>query len=443
MKKDYSCRPPLGKTFLTIGQDFFSIQEYVLSQYNASLESGSTKPLVSFEPAATMFYTDIQELKGLATPVDYGSGIEFATGLAEAFPHSGIQIGLWLNGTEGCRDIIRGRLDHQLQELYYFLKKIKVPRVFLRVGYEFDNPWFGYSDDPKLYKEAFRYMVQFCENHLSVKHCRQKIIFCWHSWAAPKVASLQDFYPGDDFVDWIGVSIFQQLYPWANENTDNVQNTFAGGSMDQVIEVLEFAKEHDKPIMIAESTPFGGMTLEGQPPENLLHNKTYYVDDDTTDIWDLWFEPTLKLIEEYDIEMWSYINCDWDSQPMWTDVGFGDTRLSSSTNVMTQWQEQVLGKETRFLTNLECHSSNAKLVSQSQSIYVGSSIRHLNKHTSSFFLMLLSYVVVVILSVRIVKGIWQCCKRIHEKDTTNNHNTNDREKDWWIDKNDYGSISNE
>lgn len=35
-----SCQPPSGKTYLTIGQDFFSIQEYLLSQYNASLEQG-------------------------------------------------------------------------------------------------------------------------------------------------------------------------------------------------------------------------------------------------------------------------------------------------------------------------------------------------------------------------------------------------------------------
>jgi hypothetical protein len=38
--KDHSCQPPSGKTYLTIGQDFFSIQEYLLSQYNASLEQG-------------------------------------------------------------------------------------------------------------------------------------------------------------------------------------------------------------------------------------------------------------------------------------------------------------------------------------------------------------------------------------------------------------------
>jgi hypothetical protein len=36
----YSCRPNAGETYLTIGQDFFSIENYILEQYNASLHRG-------------------------------------------------------------------------------------------------------------------------------------------------------------------------------------------------------------------------------------------------------------------------------------------------------------------------------------------------------------------------------------------------------------------
>ena len=88
-----------------------------------------------------MFYTDIQELRGLSTPVDYGSGIEYAGALAEAFPQSGIQIGLWLNGTSGCQDIVNGVLDAQIQELYLQLEKLHAPKVFLRVGY---GTWYQF-----------------------------------------------------------------------------------------------------------------------------------------------------------------------------------------------------------------------------------------------------------------------------------------------------------
>jgi hypothetical protein len=144
---------------------------------------------------------------------------------------------------------------------------------------------------------------------------------------------LEDFYPGDEFVDWIGVSIFQQLYPWATES-----NHFSGGSRNYVVEVLNLAQDHAKPVMIAESTPFGGI----------------YVNGNDTDIWSLWFEPVLELIEEYDVRMWSYIDCDWDAQPMWHKVGFGDSRLVTSSDVMSKWQEHVLENPRFVMAPLEC-----------------------------------------------------------------------------------------
>jgi len=133
----------VNRTYLTIGQDLFSIQEYVTSQYNASLHSHNdddddkknTRPMKDFFPAATMFYTDIQNLKGMDTPIDYGSGIEYAKGLAEAYPKSGIQIGLWLNGTQGCRDIVNGNLTTNIYHMFHSILQWKVPKVFLRVGY--------------------------------------------------------------------------------------------------------------------------------------------------------------------------------------------------------------------------------------------------------------------------------------------------------------------
>jgi hypothetical protein len=104
--------------------------------------------------------------------------------------------------------------------------------------------------------------------------------------------------------------------------------------------------------MIAESTPFGGI--------NLNNSETILFDD--TDPWERWFGRVLSLIEKYDIDMWSYINCDWDVQPMWRNVGFGDTRLSSNSHVMQKWQHYVIeskGNQTFLMGNsLECGIPN-------------------------------------------------------------------------------------
>jgi hypothetical protein len=169
------CLPPSGKTYLTIGQDLFSIQEYMQEQQNASLHwymnhhdrdyrddtvttSSSTTtsstqhesytfplPVPSPEdgvPAAVMVYTDLQTLRGLDHPVDYGTGIEYADGaLKAASPPDnplgvGLQLGLWLNGTSGCQDIVKGKLDDKIKDLVYYLGvKCPASKVFLRIGY--------------------------------------------------------------------------------------------------------------------------------------------------------------------------------------------------------------------------------------------------------------------------------------------------------------------
>lgn len=215
---------------------------------------------------------------------------------------------------------------------------------------EFDNPSFGYASNPAAYRQVFRRMVYACEEQLGYHRCHQKIAFCWHSWGASLAdeSSLLNFYPGDDVVDWVGVSIFQQVYPWINDPVDNnndTDDTFTSGlsQSDLVVQVLEFAQKHNKPIMIAESTPFGGIFMEDDGP--------FMTSNDTQvpDIWETWFEPVLELIDTYDIGMWCYINCDWDSQPMWHNIGFGDTRLSSSAAVMKSWYDEVL-QNPRFLT---------------------------------------------------------------------------------------------
>ena len=79
--KTEMCDAPEGRTYLAIGQDLSSIRQYITSQYDSNLLNGGTRPTAHFQPAATMFYTDIQTLRGLDAPVDYGSGIEYADGL--------------------------------------------------------------------------------------------------------------------------------------------------------------------------------------------------------------------------------------------------------------------------------------------------------------------------------------------------------------------------
>ena len=259
------CRPPTNTTYLAIGQDLFSINEYVTSQYNYSLHHFNetaknvtdimdAAPSISkFVPSVFMVYTDLHSLKGLWEPTDYGSGVEYADGALNLFPNHaqsaangdeakqsdvGLQIGLWLNGTSGCFSTYTGKLDQQIQLLIEYLEHTKASKVFVRVGYEFDNPSFGY-DDPAMYILAFRKVVSDIRDFLS-DEANERVLFVWHSWGAPMPTkfTLERYYPGDKYVDWVGVSIFQQVFPWGA--------AAGGGSMMEVENVLKFAMARDK-----------------------------------------------------------------------------------------------------------------------------------------------------------------------------------------------------
>lgn len=214
--------------------------------------------------------------------------------------------------------------------------------IFLRVGYEFDNPSFGYSNNPSSYITAYRRIVDKIKHALSLHYGqkrkwqrqqgRRRIWFVWHSWGAPFASvdlKLLNFYPGDSYVDWIGVSIFQQIYEGDGEDSSskvNEENNWTGagtGSMKYVKDVLDFAKLKDKPTMIAESTPFGGIVnnnvemMHGNGNQEVQYNST----GKDSDSWDRWYSRVINLITRYNISMWCYINCDWDSQPMWQGIG--------------------------------------------------------------------------------------------------------------------------
>lgn len=354
-----------GITYLTIGQDLFGINQYVDAQYNASLHAGNTANRNEFTPAAAMVYTDLETLAGLKKPIDYGSGIEYADGIIDSlFPGQGVglQIGLWLNGTTGCRHITAHEWDDQIKELAQYIQNTQASKVFLRVGYEFDNPTFNYVSEPSLYVEAYQIIVDRIRkvvgyNDAHNKFQGNKVQFVWHSWAATAMLELEKFYPGDTYVDWVGISVFQQLYPWSEQ-----QGT---GSIGTIENVIMFGQEHHKPIMIAESAPFGGII-----PDQNLKKKMEEYNMSYMDPWETWFEKIIRdVIVRYDVGLWSYINCDWDALSMWRGVGFGDTRISSSEQVMMKWKSKVLD-EKRFIGAMNMPSQ----------IVVGDVVQHDGTH---------------------------------------------------------------
>ena len=343
------CVPTAGHTALIIGQDYYSIRNYTYA--------------LGADPFGVMAYTALESstgsLTGLKMPIDYGSGIEWIEGLVDLYAGISLQVGLYLVNV--CPKVLSGELDGNIESLSRYLRSINNP-VYLRVGYEFDSFQNNYPTD--CYIKMFQRIVNLFRTHKTYN-----VAFVWHSYGeAPRDnISVDSWYPGDEYVDWCGLSIFNQPY---NCQTQHLCE------FEYADRFLSFCKSRFKPSMIAESTPYGGIYDYGTSSKNrsipsVIPNRAYITERASTlpsadgksssqptklDTWSAWFEHVIVYIKKHDIKIWSYINCDWDSMPMWRKehapgTHWGDTRVEAYPHTLTKWRSDVLGNARFAWTN--------------------------------------------------------------------------------------------
>ena len=122
---------------LCIGQDYWSIMNYTA---------------VMGKPACVMSYASLYNLTAaLYNGTEYGSGVEHASRLLMTLPDADLQLGLWLVG--GLDDITNGSWDDAISELVQFVRRAFPRKVYVRIGYEFDNPQNAY--DPISFTKAY------------------------------------------------------------------------------------------------------------------------------------------------------------------------------------------------------------------------------------------------------------------------------------------------
>lgn len=244
-------------------------------------------------PGGFMTYTSIQNMDGLDRPADQGAGVHHAGYWAARYPHTVLQIGLYMVGA--LDRTIQGFYDENILRLAKWLKRVKRP-VYLRIGYEFDMPGNGY--DPQRYRQVFRYIVtRLREEGVS------NTAYVWHTAAmVNRSRDFMEWYPGDDVVDWFGVSFFNPH------------------QIPTMKEFLSLAQDHQKPFMIAESTPAGLVSLNARKE---------------------WFRHYFRFINENDVKAVCYINSHWDSYPLFKSQKWGDARLQADPELKAMWVQNT------------------------------------------------------------------------------------------------------
>ncbi len=113
-------------------------------------------------------------------------------------------------------------------------------RIFLRFASEMNGPWVRYHGSPKQYIEKFRMVTEVFRRRAP------KVAMVWCPYTTPR-RPIKDYYPGDNWVDWVGVNMYNVTYFDQNPKKPAKHVT----PQDMLKYVYENFSER-KPIMIGE-----------------------------------------------------------------------------------------------------------------------------------------------------------------------------------------------
>lgn len=312
--------PPNGKCLFFIGQDLGAtggLNDYTNGYCDFFDTPAGFTVYTNFSPGDESYGYFNKGLDGIKTKANWGAGDCWAQAYIEdsTYENSIMAIGLSMVNHE--KKIANGEHDDLIQELGLWIKSIERP-VFLRIGYEFDGwDWNHYKRKP--YLNAWKRIYSIFED-MQVDN----VAFVWQSkGTGSNQGVLEDWYPGDDLVDWCGYSYF--------------------GNPDE--EMIIFARKHNKPVFIAEASP----VLQ---TENLYFDADLKKEEVARRVWAKWFIPFIKTLNENSdvIKAFGYINVDWPSQPMWiTNPTFQkvDSRIQVSEFIAERWRKEM--EKSRYL----------------------------------------------------------------------------------------------
>jgi tetratricopeptide (TPR) repeat protein len=178
----------------------------------------------------------------------FSTGLHFPADRARSAQREGRTIFLKLEpwsfgGTDdqsfSLQSIVDGQHDTMLRRFAREIRDFGYP-VMLSFGHEMNADWYPWGNvagnTPELYAAAFRHV------HDVIEDIACNVNWVWNpNVSDPGVASMQRYYPGDAYVDWVGLDAYQ----FAGSTHRSPRELFARD--------LPFLRSLHRPIMIGET----------------------------------------------------------------------------------------------------------------------------------------------------------------------------------------------
>ncbi len=123
--------------------------------------------------------------------------------------------------------------------------------VFIRFGHEMNGDWYPWGwghVTPGVYIAGFRQVVD------AFRRNAPQAAMVWapsQNWGGDTDLLYSDWYPGDDYVDWVGLTSYQ--WPTSGVGEHQFDFSISNGEGPEGDFYTTFAVGHDKPMMIAET----------------------------------------------------------------------------------------------------------------------------------------------------------------------------------------------
>lgn len=145
-----------------------------------------------------------------------------------------------------CTAVLNGSYDAKLIETFKYLGTLSCP-ILVRIGGEV-NCWTN-MPDADTFIAAYRHIADIARTYAP----DAALMYAPNYSSAYKI-DLESFYPGDSYVDWIGVSLY---FNKVSTNGDTSIDAFYGvgaygDALLNVQQTINLARKHSKPVSMTE-----------------------------------------------------------------------------------------------------------------------------------------------------------------------------------------------